>query len=195
MKRIIYLVRHCEYANPRRIIPGRLPLPLSRIGRHRAQRLRGFFADKSITKIYTSAVQRAQQTADLISGGQIPVVNDARLLESFSAYQGFPSTTQKQDRLEFCGHTAELGGETYQDIQRRMVELFHDLSRRQDGNIILVSHGDPLFFLYAHLARRKLPPVTKEMSAHVTPGYPDKGSIRPLELLGSKVVIKSIITV
>lgn len=195
MKRMIYLVRHCEYANPRRILPGRLPLTLSPVGRRRARRLAQFFADKQIGKIYTSAVARAQQTADFISGGKIPVVNDVRLLESFSAYQGFPATSQQQDRLAYYGHLKDLGGETYQDIQRRMVDFFTEVRQRKQGNVILVSHGDPIFFLVAHFLHRALPPVTREMSAEVTSRYPQKGSVRPLELVGRKVIVRPMVEV
>lgn len=195
VNRTIYLVRHCEYANLRRIIPGRLPLPLSPAGRKRAKQLATFFSDKQIEKIYTSAVLRAQQTADQISRGKIPVLNDPRLLETFSAYQGIASHSQKQDRLEYYGHQTTLGGESYLDIQKRIVSFFNDIKHKQEGNVILVSHGDPLNFLCVFLKHGKLPPVTQELWDKVNASYQSKGSIRPLELRDGKVVIKPIIVV
>ncbi|MEK7539625.1 MAG: histidine phosphatase family protein [Patescibacteria group bacterium] len=195
MQRTIFLVRHCEYANPRRVVPGRLPFPLSAVGRKRAKRLAEFFADKQITKIYSSAVLRAQQTADQISGGKIPVVNDARLLETFSAYQGTPSRSQKQDRLDYYTHTKELGGETYLDIQRRIVLFFDEIRRKKEGNVIVVSHGDPVNFLFVFLHHGKLPPVSRELWDKVNASYQSKGSIRPLELVGGKVIIRPMVVV
>lgn len=138
---------------------------------------------------------RAQQTADEISQGKIPVVNDARLLETFSAYQGIPSHSQKQDRLNYYLQTEDLGGETYQDIQRRIVLFFNEIRRKKEGNVVVVSHGDPLNFLFVFLHHGKLPPVTKELWERVDASYQSKGSIRPLELVGGKVVIKPIIVV
>lgn len=85
----LYLVRHCQYANPKGILPGRLPVELSEEGLREAVRLRLFFKDKHINKIYSSAVRRCQQTSEQISSGAIPIEYDQRLLETFSAYQGF----------------------------------------------------------------------------------------------------------
>ncbi|MBL7159755.1 histidine phosphatase family protein, partial [Candidatus Microgenomates bacterium] len=48
----IYLVRHCEYENPRRVVPGRLPgFPLSAEGKENAKLLANYFKDKKIAAI------------------------------------------------------------------------------------------------------------------------------------------------
>jgi broad specificity phosphatase PhoE len=85
----MYLLRHCDYDNPRTILPGRLPVELSEQGKRRAQELQQFFADKEIAAIYSSAVLRCRQTVEIIADKKIPIFYDARLLETLSAYQGY----------------------------------------------------------------------------------------------------------
>lgn len=85
----IYLLRHCAYSNPLNILPGRLPVELSQEGRENALRLKEYFADKNIKQIYSSAVKRCKQTAEIIADHNIPLTFDQRLLETFSAYQGY----------------------------------------------------------------------------------------------------------
>ena len=85
----IYLLRHCEYEAIPPILPGRLPVQLSLRGIERAKRLSRFFKSKNIKKLYSSAVLRCKQTAEIISDGIIPVTYDKDLLETLSAYQGY----------------------------------------------------------------------------------------------------------
>lgn len=145
----IYLLRHCDYDNPRNILPGRLPVELSEAGKERARELRDIFSDKKISRIYSSAVLRCKQTAEIVSGGQIPIVYDKRLLESLSALQGY----WEHDWNHFFDHIDELGGETILDIKKRVVNFYEELVPKleADENVIICSHGDPLQVLYAHL--------------------------------------------
>lgn len=154
---IIYLLRHCEYDNPRNILPGRLPLELSAQGKQRAQELRQFFSDKNITKIYSSAVMRCKQTAESIADQKIPIIYDKRLLETLSAYQGYWGESQTAAGFEFFLHRDELGGEGLADIQKRMVDFWQDLTATLHENIIICSHGDPLMVLHHHLHNLPLP--------------------------------------
>jgi probable phosphoglycerate mutase len=149
----IYLLRHCDYANPRNILPGRLPLELSEAGIKRAQQLKDIFKDKDISKIYSSEVLRCKQTAEIVAEGKIPVIFDKRLLETHSAYQGFWDLNF--DR--FFAHTQSLGGETIMEIQARMVDFYEELKKslQADENVIICSHGDPLQTLYAYVHKLK----------------------------------------
>ncbi len=153
----IYLVRHCEYDNPRNILPGRLPVELSAAGRVRAAELQRFFADKEITIIYSSAVLRCKQTAEIISDGKIPIIYDQRLLETLSAYQGFWGESQSAEGFEFFLHKAELGGEGLVDIQKRMVDFWQEVTSNLQENILICSHGDPLMVLHHHIYKLPLP--------------------------------------
>ena len=89
MKKSIYLLRHCDYDNPKKILPGRLPVPLSSKGIEQANLLKEYFADKSIANIYSSAVERCKQTAQIIADNKIPIIPDKRILETLSAYRAY----------------------------------------------------------------------------------------------------------
>ena len=176
----IYLLRHCDYDNPRQILPGRLPVELSVVGRQKAKELQEFFAKEKISKIYSSAVLRCRQTVEIVANGQIPIVYDPRLLETLSAYQGYWIRDSWQN---FFAHQSELGGEGILDIQKRMVDFYQDLLAKlsKDENIIICSHGDPLQVLYAHLHHLKLSedkhlPETKEF------GWLQKGEFFQFEI-------------
>lgn len=161
----IYLLRHCDYANPRNILPGRLPLELSESGLKRAEQLKNIFKDKNISKIYSSEVLRCKQTAEIVADGEIPVIFDKRLLETHSAYQGFWA----KDFGDFFAHIDSLGGETMLEIQSRMINFYEELKKSigADENVIICSHGDPLQTLYAYIydlkfSNEKHLPETKE---------------------------------
>ncbi len=174
----IYFVRHCEYVDPDKLIPGRLPVPLSDLGKQHAQKLADFFQDKDISKIYSSAVLRCQQTSEIISHGQTPIVYDIRLLEVFTAYQGY-TFKDGVDFDHFYGHLKELGGESYKDVQERMVSFFEDV-KNEGNNILVVSHGDPLYTLYLYLSKKPLGTEDHLIATKQSEEYPEKGSVRQL---------------
>lgn len=184
MKQIVYFVRHAKYHNPRGIFPGRLPVPLSAEGRKQAAWLRDYFKDKNIERIYSSAVLRCKQTAETIANDTIPIVYDRRLLETFSAYQGYWGL---QKHLltswdDFFSHREELGGESYKDIENRMVSFYNDIIVKETQPIIVCSHGDPLQMLYYHLCNKPLPSEDDEKGEFGNPLYQPKGSVRKMEM-------------
>lgn len=183
----LYLVRHCDYDNPRGIIPGRLPVPLSELGLQQASKLRRFFKDQHITKIYSSAVFRCKQTAEIISNNEIPIEFDKRLLETLSSFQGY----WEIDWSLFFNMREELGGELNHDIQNRMVDFFNQTSFLDNNTYIICSHGDPLYFLYQHLANL---PLLSDIVHEKNPTGPDdyiqKGWVRPIILDNHKNVLE-----
>lgn len=183
----LYLVRHCEYQNPHNIIPGRLPYPLSQQGREHAHRLRDYFKDKQISKIYTSPILRSYETSQHISQGHIPIEEDIRLIEILNAYQGHPITNA--DELNMI--KLRYGGESNKQVQNRMVDFYLTIDFQDNHNYIIVSHGDPLLFLYQYLAKQDLMPDTfSNLEPNTWPGYQEKGSIRMVSLNYQKKVIK-----
>lgn len=183
-----YFVRHAQYANPRNILPGRLPLELSDEGVNEAHKLSDFFADKKIEKIYSSPVVRCKQTSDFISQGEIPIVYDVRIAETLSAYQGY----WDHDWAHFYERTESMGGEFPQDIQDRMVEFWEDIKDQEKGDIIISGHGDPLYLLYAHLTGIPCP-STSEIYKIPDGEYQTKGSIRPIIINRGKISVNPLI--
>jgi broad specificity phosphatase PhoE len=176
----MYLLRHCDYDNPRTILPGRLPVELSEQGKRRAQELQQFFADKEIAAIYSSAVLRCRQTVEIIADKKIPIFYDTRLLETLSAYQGYWGENQTAAGFEFFLHQSELGGETLQDIHKRVASFWEEITKNLSQNILVCSHGDPLMVLHHHIHKIPLPDdnVTETNLA----GWLEKGAFNQIEL-------------
>lgn len=183
----LYLLRHGDYANPRGIIPGRLPVELSQKGREQIEKLRSFFRDQQITKIYSSAVLRCKQTSEIISQGEIPIEFDKRLLETLSSFQGY----WEIDWMQFFNMRSELGGESNKEVQARMVDFFHTTTLLDGNNYIVCSHGDPLYFLYQYLTEQPLLAEEVHEKNPVGPDdYQQKGDIRPIILDAHKNILE-----
>lgn len=64
---VVHLMRHGEVHNPEGILYGRLPgYHLSELGRQMADRVAEHLADRDITHVVASPLERAQETAEPI---------------------------------------------------------------------------------------------------------------------------------
>jgi broad specificity phosphatase PhoE len=169
----IYLVRHGEYSNPKKILAGRLPVELSKKGISQIKKVQSVLNQKDISVIYSSAVYRCKQTSEIIAKNIIPITYDKRLLETHSSYQGY----WIYDWDHFFDHQEELGGESLRDIQKRMISFFEEIKTKEKGNVIIVSHGDPIYSLLLHLKRQSIPKKRGELS-----DYPQTGSITEVQI-------------
>ncbi len=185
-----YLLRHCQYANPRNIIVGRLPVVLSMDGEIEAARLRDYFADKAIGHIYSSAVERCKQTATIIADNKIEITYDQRILEGLSAYQGY-WVDREPPWFDYYSHHSELGGENFGVVQQRMINFWQSLSE-VTGNIIICSHGDPLFSLYAYLTNIQI--AANEQGAYQRSDYIPKGAFWQFEGEGDTWKLIDLVT-
>ncbi len=186
----IYLVRHAQYENPRKILVGRLPVPLSEEGIKEAEKLTDFFSDKKIEKIYSSPVVRCKQTSEIIAQSNIQIKEDIRIAETLSAYQGY----WEYDWAHFYEMIDIMGGENPQDIQDRMIDFWEDIRDQEKSNIIICSHGDPLYVLYAYLT--KLPTPNIQEIYNIPDGeYQPKASIRPVIYDKGKVSVSPMVEI
>lgn len=130
---------------------------------------------------------RCQQTAEIITDGKMPIQYDQRLLETFSAYQGY----WVEDWTHFFSHINELGGESNEDIQQRIVDFYLSLPLVDGQNYIICSHGDPLYFLFQYLDRQPLLPQDVVIPPE---DYQPTGSIRPVHINRGEITIDPVIT-
>jgi broad specificity phosphatase PhoE len=177
----IFLLRHADYENPYNILPCRLPFPLSESGIAALAKWREYFSCVKIERIYTSPVLRCVQTSEYISQNQINIVKDVRLAEVLSAAQG--SILEKQWREELYGKVNELGGETQEEVQRRVADLWNSIVFGQDKNYMICSHGDPLLFLYQYLLDI---PINQDLSINHPEGYLQKAGVAVIEKNGEE---------
>ena len=80
----VYVMRHGEVHNPSKVLYGRLPdYHLSDRGREQAKAVADWLADRDITYIVASPLERAQETAAATASRHgLPINTDADLIES-----------------------------------------------------------------------------------------------------------------
>lgn len=87
---VVHLLRHGEVHNPDGILYGRMPgFGLSDPGRQMAEQIGEFFADRDVTYLVSSPLQRAQETAaPLAATKSLTVHHDERLIEAQNEFEG-----------------------------------------------------------------------------------------------------------
>ena len=161
---VVHLLRHGEVHNPTGILYGRLPgFRLSESGEAMARTAAEWFADKDVTHLVSSPLERAQQTAaPLADTLGLAVRTDDRLIEADNVFEG----------KRFAGGNGVLRrpdtwwrlrnpwrpswGEPYVEIAARMLaaaEAARDAARGHAA--VCVSHQLPIWTLRLHLEHRR----------------------------------------
>jgi broad specificity phosphatase PhoE len=160
----LYLVRHCDVANPNRTLYGFLPgFGLSPRGIAQAEAIGRYLEGQPVRMIRTSPLERAEQTAAIIARhlGSPPVVPDDDLLEArFSRHlQGIPYAQIPWRRPLWWVHMLMPGllrrDETVGAMAARVQRSLERLLDEHPGEAgVCVSHGDPIqAFWIRHLGR------------------------------------------
>ena len=181
--RKVYFIRHGEYDSNYTELPGRLPVPLSDLGREQARRFKDYFIDKEVEKIYSSPVVRCKQTAAVISDSNLLIEFDVRLADTLTAYQGYWGKNYEGKENHFFKHVNDLGGETLEDVQKRMMNFYEDKILDTDGDIVVCSHSDPIMTLRCGVEKTALPKakvrrskgLKLELGAVLTLNWDDEG--------------------
>jgi broad specificity phosphatase PhoE len=151
-KTVIHFVRHGEIENPRGLRYGRLPgFHLSPEGRKAVEQTSLFFISRPITHIYSSPLERTQQTATLLGLAfpRAPITLDARIIEvkTPAKFEG-----KSRDLGFYYPSSPNAQAEVPQQIAQRMLSFVEEKVIRHNGQeIIVVSHGDPMAILYHSL--------------------------------------------
>jgi len=148
---VFLLVRHGAHALGGGVVAGRsAEAPLSDAGREQARRAARRIGHLPVRAIYSSPVQRAMQTADILAEAMgLPV----QLSDSLSEIDYGQWTGRKLDELrtqelwkgwcEFRSGTRVPGGELMSQVQARVVaEMLRLRDRHRGEYVALVSHGD-----------------------------------------------------
>jgi broad specificity phosphatase PhoE len=150
----LHLVRHCDVHNPDGVLYGHLPgFRLSEKGVRQAHALGRWFAGRPVRQIYSSPLERAQQTAHIIASylDGIPVVTTPELVEArFGLHlQGVRPRDVPWRRPAWFVHMVWPGllpnDETVGAMAARVRAPLSRLLRDHPGQEgICVSHGDPI---------------------------------------------------
>lgn len=87
---VVHVVRHGEVHNPDGILYGRAPgFHLSELGRKMAERVAEHLAERDVTYVVASPLERAQETAAPIAEAHgLDVAEDPRLIEAANVFAG-----------------------------------------------------------------------------------------------------------
>lgn len=162
----LYFTRHGESeANTRRIISNRdLPYPLTETGRQQALALAHRLDGKSITRIYSSPIPRARETAEIVSnllGAPLECTQALREPDCGSLEgRGDIMAWAEHDFWKaawLAGRALEhgpRGGETCMEVRKRLAEFVEALVDRygaSESEFLLVTHGALILFGLPHV--------------------------------------------
>ncbi|GII53628.1 phosphoglycerate mutase [Planotetraspora thailandica] len=162
---IVHLLRHGEVHNPAGVLYGRLPgYPLSANGKLMAEMVAKAVAGRDIVELWSSPMERAQQTAassaDLLN---LEVKLDDRLIEAANVFEGLSMAGQSGvfrtpgQYRHFRNPFRPSWGEPYRDIVARMKSVVDDARKQARGHeALLVSHQLPIWVMRLAAEGRRL---------------------------------------
>jgi broad specificity phosphatase PhoE len=160
-----YLTRHCDVANPRRVLYGHLPnFGLSTKGQEQGRALGRLLRESQVAAVYTSPLQRALETAALLVAGlptPVQVIERADLIEAeFGRYlQGTRYKDVLWRKPRWWVHMAwpglVHGDESMRQMHDRVDRVVREGLKAHPGEtFVCISHGDPIQAFWATLDRR-----------------------------------------
>ena len=162
---VVHVMRHGEVHNPEGVLYGRLPdYHLSELGRQMADRVAEDLADRDITHVVASPLERAQETAAPIAKAHgLDLAVDERLIEAENVFEG-KTFGVGDGSLRNPGYWKYLTnpfkpswGEPYLDQAVRMMGALgaaRDAARGHEA--VCVSHQLPIWILRSFVERRRL---------------------------------------
>ncbi|AGP55980.1 MULTISPECIES: histidine phosphatase family protein [Streptomyces] len=162
---VVHVMRHGEVHNPEGVLYGRLPgYHLSDLGRQMADRVAEHLADRDITHVVASPLERAQETAAPIAKAHgLDVASDERLIEAANVFQG-KTFGVGDGALRKPGNWRHLTnpfrpswGEPYVDqVVRMMAALGRARDAARGHEAVCVSHQLPIWIVRSFVERRRL---------------------------------------
>jgi broad specificity phosphatase PhoE len=158
----VHFVRHGESVS--NAAPGGMALPavqgdrLTDLGREQAATVARYLGDVGATRVLTSPLARARETADILGGRLVLPVEELDELQELRESEGYEELALEDQRLRrwsvwMAAHGDDpdysyRGGETFNEISTRVRRAQERLLALGDENVIAVSHGIFLrFFL------------------------------------------------
>jgi probable phosphoglycerate mutase len=153
---MIILLRHGQAENnTKKILAGRSPgVNLTEVGIQQAEQAGKILKALNISTIYSSPIDRAIQTAEIITKQcDLEVILDDRLIElDMGKFTMMPydEIFAKHGNVflkfyEGSEEVSENGVETFAQVQKRMFEMVNFvLDNHKDENVVLVTHMDPI---------------------------------------------------
>jgi len=152
---IIFLRHGQAKNNTERILAGRTKgIPLTEIGVKQAEHTAELLEHMNISAIYSSPIQRAKHTAEIVGEhNSLEVTVDERLIElAMGKFTGVPYdeifTSHGNVFMKFYNGELEIahnGVETFTEVKKRVLGIVdHVIEKHPDENVVLVTHMDPI---------------------------------------------------
>jgi 2,3-bisphosphoglycerate-dependent phosphoglycerate mutase len=152
----IIFLRHGQAKNNiERILTGRTPgVPLTEKGIEQAEKAARFLEHMNVSAIYSSPIERARHTAEIVGKhNSLDVTIDDRLIElDMGKFTGVPYdeifTSHGNVFMKFYNGELEIahnGVETFSEVKKRVLGIVdHVIENHPNQNVVLVTHMDPI---------------------------------------------------
>ena len=150
-----FILRHGEArSNKENFVsswPEKRKNPLTKRGKKQIKKIIPKLKKKNIDLIFSSDLLRTKQTAEIIAKElKIKTKFDKRLRElKAGAFNGISVKNWREFFVKserFVKRPPQ--GENWRDIEKRMVDFLKNIDKKyKNKNILIISHGDPLFLL------------------------------------------------
>ena len=160
---MIIFLRHGQAENnTKHILAGRTEgVPLTKTGIQQAEQISEYLKPLDISAIYSSPIERAKHTAEIVTkNSAIDVELDERLTEidmgkftrmnyddMFAKYGNIFLKFYENDPV-----IAEHEVETFPSVQKRILDMVdHVIKKHKNENVVLVTHMDPIKSMLANV--------------------------------------------
>jgi len=155
LRQIIFLRHGQAKNNTERILAGRTEgVPLTDTGIKQSEHTAELLEHMNISTIYSSPIQRAKHTAEIVGKhNSLDVTIDDRLIElDMGKFTGMPYdeifNSHGNVFMKFYNGNLEIahnGVETFSDVKKRILGIVdHIIEKHPDENVLLVTHMDPI---------------------------------------------------
>lgn len=162
---VVHLMRHGEVHNPEGVLYGRRPgYHLSDLGRKMADRVAEHLAERDVTHVVASPLERAQETAAPIAGAHgLEIATDPRLIEAANVFEGKTfgvgdGALKKPGNWKYLTNPFRPSwGEPYiEQVVRMMAALGAARDAARGHEAVAVSHQLPIWIVRSFAERRRL---------------------------------------
>ena len=183
----VHLVRHGEVHNPEHVVYAALAgFGLSEQGHVQAKDVARYLRSAPVTAVWSSPLQRAIETAEPVARVHdlpIRVAEDLiewRMANDWAGIRWEALPTERPGQLEaYLEHPLDLpfASEPLTQLAERMRTVLTDIAARHDGDVVVVSHQDPVQAARLSLTGRDLTSQHTDKPMHGTvitlrPGTP-----------------------
>ncbi|MDY6761432.1 MAG: histidine phosphatase family protein [Candidatus Nanohaloarchaea archaeon] len=143
----VLLARHGETDHNRdSILQGQTDVSLNETGKEQARRLADRVADEDVTAVYSSDLERARVTAEIVAveHGMEPEPLEELRERKYGELAGEPRDVRRDEiaHPDDLDHLKLEGGEDINDVRGRIRPVLDDIRKNHSGEtVVLVGHG------------------------------------------------------